>query len=170
MGTREDVLEAARSLTERGRALFSPAELIVAARSAGSTYEEASLRTHIGCYMCKNAGGAYGGKYPDLLPVGRGLYRLVESPPSNRTPQSRPAARPRPLQLAPHAPPSTHPGDWSSEANVQAAVVRHLVASGWRVLRVADTGSREHGVDAEAERRAATCRGDGLPRHRVRAW
>ena len=152
MGIREDVLEAARSLTERGTPLFSPAELIAAARSAGSTYADASLRTHVVSYMCKNAGGAYGGRYPDLLRVGRGLYRLAEAAPSDRASRRRPTGRQRPLRVVTDQPRPTHQEDWFSEANVQAAVVRHLVASGWRLLRVADTASREHGVDVEAER------------------
>lgn len=41
---------------------------------------------------------------------------------------------------------------WHTEANVQAAVVRWLVTQGWRILSVADTATREHGIDIVAER------------------
>ncbi|MEN0129098.1 MAG: hypothetical protein AAGC49_06630 [Brevundimonas sp.] len=41
---------------------------------------------------------------------------------------------------------------WHTEANVQAAVVGWLVAHGWRILSVADTAARAHGVDVVAER------------------
>lgn len=44
---------------------------------------------------------------------------------------------------------------WSSEAAVQSAVVTWLVGQGWSIVRVADTASREHGVDVVA-RRAGT--------------
>ncbi len=40
--------------------------------------------------------------------------------------------------------------EWWWEGNVQAAVVRHLAAEGWDVHRVADTSSRERGVDIDA--------------------
>lgn len=39
---------------------------------------------------------------------------------------------------------------WHTEANVQGAVVTWLASQGWRVLRVADTASKEHGIDVEA--------------------
>ena len=42
------------------------------------------------------------------------------------------------------------------EGNVQAALVRHLANDGWRIRRVADTHSREHGVDIEADRGGVT--------------
>lgn len=39
---------------------------------------------------------------------------------------------------------------WHTEAEVQAAVVSHLAAEGWRILSVADTASRQHGIDIVA--------------------
>lgn len=39
---------------------------------------------------------------------------------------------------------------WHTEARVQAAVVAHLAAQGWRILSVADTASRQHGIDVVA--------------------
>ncbi|MGD7731812.1 hypothetical protein ACQCX5_02485 [Propionibacteriaceae bacterium G57] len=45
-----------------------------------------------------------------------------------------------------------HPRDeqWHTEANVQAAVVSALVASGYRIQSVANTATREHGIDIVA--------------------
>jgi len=40
--------------------------------------------------------------------------------------------------------------EWHTEANVQAAVVTALAASGWRIMSVADTAARERGVDVVA--------------------
>jgi Holliday junction resolvase-like predicted endonuclease len=41
---------------------------------------------------------------------------------------------------------------WHTEASVQAAVVTWLVGQGWSILSVADTATREHGVDVVATR------------------
>lgn len=41
---------------------------------------------------------------------------------------------------------------WHTEANVQSAVVRALVVSGWDVLSVANTATKERGVDVIARR------------------
>lgn len=41
---------------------------------------------------------------------------------------------------------------WHTEANVQAAVVTWLAGAGWRIARVADTATKEHGIDVEAAR------------------
>lgn len=48
---------------------------------------------------------------------------------------------------------SSHPAldeSWHTEANVQAAVVTWLAGSGWGIVRVADTATKEHGIDVEA--------------------
>jgi len=42
--------------------------------------------------------------------------------------------------------------DWHGEASVQAAVVTALAAAGWRILSVADTVTKERGVDVVAAR------------------
>jgi len=47
---------------------------------------------------------------------------------------------------------STEGHQWFWEGNVQSALVRHLASDGWRIRRVADTHSREHGIDIEADR------------------
>jgi hypothetical protein len=41
-------------------------------------------------------------------------------------------------------------GEWHTQANVQAAVVTALAAAGWRVLSVANTATKERGVDVVA--------------------
>lgn len=47
---------------------------------------------------------------------------------------------------------ATAPQEWFGEASVQAALVAYLAGSGWAIKRVADTVSRERGVDVVAER------------------
>ncbi|MGH3496725.1 MAG: hypothetical protein ACRDP1_04590 [Nocardioidaceae bacterium] len=41
-------------------------------------------------------------------------------------------------------------GDWVSEANVQAAVVAHLIEQDWQIMRTANTAINEHGIDVIA--------------------
>lgn len=52
-----------------------------------------------------------------------------------------------------HAPPvSQQSGEWHTEANVQAAVVTALATQGWRILAVANTATKQHGIDVVAAR------------------
>ncbi len=43
-------------------------------------------------------------------------------------------------------------GEWHTEANVQAALVTALAGEGWRILSVANTATKEHGIDVIASR------------------
>jgi len=47
-------------------------------------------------------------------------------------------------------------GEWHTEANVQAALVTALAGEGWRILSVANTATREHGIDVIASRDGQT--------------
>ena len=42
------------------------------------------------------------------------------------------------------------PGEWHTEANVQASLVTALAGAGWRILSVANTATKEHGIDVIA--------------------
>jgi hypothetical protein len=80
MSARTDARLAAEALTRDGQSLFSPIELIARARQMGSAYPESTLRTHIVSFMCGNATSRFAGIYPDLVRVGRGLYKLAAPP------------------------------------------------------------------------------------------
>jgi Holliday junction resolvase-like predicted endonuclease len=69
-----------------------------------------------------------------------------------------PAAAPKSeTDLGPGASSTVDSGkEWHAEANVQAAVVTALAGAGWRILSVANTATKERGVDIVAERDAAT--------------
>lgn len=41
---------------------------------------------------------------------------------------------------------------WHTEANIQAAIVTWLVGHGWRILSVANTATKAHGIDVVGER------------------
>lgn len=53
-----------------------------------------------------------------------------------------------PLWAAGPAP--AHVGEWHTEANVQAFLVTALATEGWRILSVANTATKEHGIDVIA--------------------
>jgi hypothetical protein len=55
------------------------------------------------------------------------------------------------VRVADGEPPSTASG-WAWEGNVQSCVATHLAATGWSIIRVADTAQRERGVDIIADR------------------
>lgn len=152
MGAREDLLDAARRLARRGRSPFAPAEVIAEARAGGSNYPETTLRTFIAGPMCLNSPDHHAVQYGDLIRVSHGAYRLA-------TPEDASAST---VAEEPEAPVSGEAEEddapetaWFWEGNVQASVVRHLAAEGWHIRRVADTASRERGVDVEADRDGA---------------
>jgi hypothetical protein len=153
---RDELLASARSLVGRGVDSFSPAELIREARARGSTYTESTLRTHIVSHMCVNAPDHSAVQYADFFRIGRGRYRLNDAT-LNREAAAGPAPRLDSDDVTGHAESTDTDTDassadqsWSWEGNVQAAVVRHLVARGWNIRRVANTSTKESGVDIEA--------------------
>jgi hypothetical protein len=151
VGAREELLAAARSLEDRAITVFSPAQLIAEARLLGTSYPDTTLRTFITGPMCVNSPDHHAVQYGDLVRVARGLYRRVsgewvEADPATVGPEA-------PVDAVLESAPIAHDEEWFWEGNVQAAVVGHLVAEGWRIRRVANTATSEHGVDIEAERR-----------------
>jgi hypothetical protein len=152
MSAREDLIAAARSLQDQERTHFSPAELINEARRLGSTYADATLRTMIVHHLRIDKGHITGGV--GFLQVDRGNYRLESNDEADTlTRPSHQATVEVPDRVVEVTNRSSIDGhEWFWEGNIQAALVRHLAADGWRIRRVADTHSREHGVDIEADR------------------
>ena len=153
MGARSELLHAARELSRKGQAPFSPAELISEARAHGSNYPDTTLRTHIVGLMCENSPDNHAVQYKDLRRVGRGLYRLADDALAGSDASSVPGveARSPVVQSAPSdAVGATK--EWWWEGNVQAVIVYHLATEGWSIHRVADTSSQERGVDIGASR------------------
>jgi hypothetical protein len=77
MTARQEILEVARNLTDRGLAPFSPQQVIDELRRRGTRYPESTIRTHIVSAMCVDAPDNHGVTYPDLRRVGRGQYVLA---------------------------------------------------------------------------------------------
>jgi hypothetical protein len=150
VGARDDLLGAARRLSARGTSPFSPAQLIAEARAAGSRYPDATLRTFVVGSMCVNSPDNHAVQYADLFRVGHGKYCLNDARVGDRVDATRVDA---PIV---ESVVTAVESRWYWEGNVQAAVVRHLVHEGWDVVRVADTASRERGVDVRASRSEET--------------
>ncbi|MGH9135194.1 MAG: DUF7669 domain-containing protein [Ilumatobacteraceae bacterium] len=157
MGARDDLLKAARQLTRRGMAPFSPAQLIKEARSFGSTYSDSTLRSFIIGPMCENSPDNHAVAYGDLWRVERAQYILAE----DRTVRAERRAPTQPARLPPPTVPATAAPsamtDRSWEGNIQARVVHHLTSTGWTIERVADTARREQGEDIRASKNGRLC-------------
>ncbi|WP_107767029.1 hypothetical protein [Nocardioides terrigena] len=67
-----------------------------------------------------------------------------------------PLAAPAPAQDPVEGKPAELAGEWHTEANVQASLVTALAAEGWRILSVANTATKEHGIDVIAARNGQT--------------
>lgn len=100
--------------------------------------------------MCANSPEHHAVQYGDLERVARGLYRLVSS--GTGQPDVPPASPEILVDAAVDSAPTADDDEWFWEGNVQASVLSHLVSAGWRIRRVANTATGEHGVDIEADR------------------
>lgn len=83
-----------------------------------------------------------------LGPDGKIVNRLVREPPAAHSAVESIGVRAGPTPVA-GEPLSEEPWFW--EGNVQRAVRRHLEATGWRILREANTATQERGIDLLAE-------------------
>lgn len=76
-----------------------------------------------------------------------------------RTPQPQPQRHPAVTSstLPPDGEKRSDPaGAWHTEAQVQASLVTALAGEGWRILSVANTATRERGIDVVASREGQT--------------
>jgi len=152
MTARSEILEAAKSLTNRGISPFSPIQLIREIEQTGTSYPEETLRTHITSWMCVDAPG-HNPSYRDLKRVGHGQYVLLEDAGKSTGRASRRRQRntaPVTQRQATATELSGRP--WSWEGNVQRVFVDHLAKQGWEIVTAADTASREPGPDVVARR------------------
>lgn len=153
-------------------------------RHAPSQANERTVRTHIRG-ACWNVGdrSQFSHREPFLTRLDRGLFRPATSDELEhwRTLQAQhlhlsdgqaPAVKDGPHELGNAArrarrelpssstasiqDPQFGSEDWHTEANVQASVVTALAADGWRILSVANTAAREHGIDVIASRDGQT--------------
>lgn len=82
-----------------------------------------------------------------LASLGFEIAGEIESRTTHSQVQS--ARAPQPVRVQVDAP-GALAGEWHTEANVQAALVTALAGDGWRILSVANTATKERGVDVIA--------------------
>ncbi|MFW5471612.1 DUF7669 domain-containing protein [Knoellia sp. CPCC 206435] len=76
---RDEVLRTARRLAAASPdGTFTPDEVVSALKSAGTSYTESTIRTHVTSRMCANAPNNHAVTYGDLTRVADGRYRLFQ--------------------------------------------------------------------------------------------
>jgi hypothetical protein len=123
---RDEVLAAFEVLgRQTGRVDFSPSEVLVQVRAAGSLYKDSTVRTHVVSHLVANG---------TLVRSSSGKYRLARH-------RHRPADPPLPAPVA--------VSDRVTEDAVKRAVAAVLEADGWTVdVR----WGRDRGIDLDARR------------------
>lgn len=77
MGAREEILNVCvRLAASSSDGTFTLSQVLDEMRRQGTSYSEATIRTHVTSRMCADAPDNHGTTYTDLRRVDRGLYRL----------------------------------------------------------------------------------------------
>lgn len=119
---------------------------------------EGSIGPHIQGATSNAPGGVADDHPPLLTRVSHGVYRRYAANDSATGAERNPAAT-RPVVATSHitedaseAEPSAQPMQVLGEKAVQSRVVAYLVRAGWSITSVADTASKERGIDIVATR------------------
>lgn len=142
-------------------------------RHAPSKANDRTIRTHVrgACWNVADR-SQFSHREPFLTRIDRGLFRRATIDEIERWRSAHSARslagiaqdvdiRPSPAETgtpsSPGHPPAAipsetpHPqGEWHTEANVQSSLVTALVTVGWRIVSVANTATKEHGIDVVA--------------------
>ena len=153
MGTARDaILEAFVALErETGHEEFRLSQVVDRVLASTKDFQETTLRTYVTSVMCVDAPVHHANHTDDLVRVGRGMYRragLSDSLGDRRAAADRSGHR----RHQRHAPRDGGEPEleWHWEGNIQASMVRHLAQLGWSIRSVADTSTRQRGVDIVA--------------------
>lgn len=159
---------------------FTPQEAISwFRRHASAQANDRTVRTHIrgACWNVRDR-SQFSNREPFLTRVDRGVFRAAtaaeivhwrrdrrgeDAPPGAQTevePEVVPAAvttmRGNGESEARQVGATAFQSEWHTEANVQAHLVTSLATDGWRILSVANTATKEHGIDVIASREGGT--------------
>ena len=138
-------------------------------RHAPDRTNDRTIRAHVRG-ACWNVGdrSQFSSREPFLTRVDRGVFRRAtpdeirrwrDAPGSTGTTTATdsPPTRSEPSSPAMGTAAGSTLGDeWHTEASVQALVVTALAAEGWRIRSVANTATKEHGIDVIAARDGET--------------
>jgi hypothetical protein len=150
MTARQAVLDAFGQLEHRtGRSAFTIQQVVDEVRSTTAAYRETTIRTYVTSVMCVDAPVHHANHTDDLVRVGRGVYRRIEAKDDlvDRRREADSRVKKRPQEQA-------ETGDIQSECywegNLQSAMVAHLAATGHAIRSVANTATKERGIDIVA--------------------
>lgn len=156
---RDAVLRAFDELeAQTERTAFRADEVWQHVAAATSDFQETTIRTYVTSAMCANAPVHHANHTDDVVRVKRGLYRRIQPSDDLAALRAQGDAQVKKAGSRPYAtpPPDDARGDahseWHWEGNIQAAMVSHLVGAGWGINSVANTSTRERGVDIIATR------------------
>lgn len=147
---------------------FRAAEIISWFRRHHPDVKEESLRAHIQgatANVSAKSRGGFARRAPLITRIGHGLYKRAEqtvgpattsTSPSRSTVVTRDAINITPRPLAGQYVDNLPDSEWHTEANVQAQIVTHLVVNGWNIVSVANTATKEQGLDVLARRGTET--------------
>ena len=170
------VWERLREYAATQSGTFTPQEAISwFRRHASAQANDRTLRTHIrgACWNVRDR-SQFSNREPFLARVDRGVFRAATAEEIDRWRRDRRSEDAPPgtqSEIAPvvgRATVATTRDDgasearqvdatasqreWHTEANVQALLVTALATDGWRILSVANTATKEHGIDVIASR------------------
>lgn len=168
------VWERLREYAASQSGTFTPQEALSWFRChSPSEVNDRTVRTHIRG-ACWNVGdrSQFANREPFLTKIDRGVFRRASSDEIRRWRDANPGASTTSVvtPVAAHADtapqdassksqlgePSQRSDEWHTEASVQASLVTALAADGWRILSVANTATKEHGIDVVATRKGET--------------
>jgi len=75
---RDEIIAVMRAMHAAGNQTVSMSDVISAMKRRESSYEESTIRTHMGSRMLKGANQNHATKYDDIERVERGKYKLCQ--------------------------------------------------------------------------------------------
>jgi hypothetical protein len=121
-------------------------------RHAPGQASDGTVRAHVrGASWNVDGRSQFAGREPFLTRVDRGLFRLATPEELASWRATHATTREAPAVSA--MPAEGREFEWFTEENTQALLVGWLRRNDWRIVRTANTATRQHGVDVVAERR-----------------
>ncbi|MBF4765005.1 hypothetical protein ISU07_17880 [Nocardioides islandensis] len=134
-------------------------------RHAPAKANDQTVRTHVRG-ACWNVGdrSQFSHREPFLTRLDRGVFRRATLEEIERwaADESHDGDRATSRVVAPHhlqgaaSDTSGLSDEWHTDANIQSALVTALAVDGWRIVSVANTATKEHGIDVIADHEGQT--------------
>lgn len=161
MSTTPSVWNLVRQFAEAQRGAWKQEEIVSwFRRHAPEQAKDSTVRAHVrGAAWNVGDRSQFSGREPFLTRVDTGWFRMAseEELARWRDGAATPDATPEATVIAePMVSVDVDPTDWHTEENVQRLLVERLTATGWTILRTANTATGETGIDVVAARNGET--------------